>query len=138
MIRGIKTFVCDNCGHKFKGLDIEWNATVFSQPLRCPNCGNEDEEQPWPHNEVTRRLGGEETECDEGCADEERDTTDTPLGFEHTPGGDGIADQAAEVPRQASEERPPHQFTRQPNLLHSRQEQGIECKEQTQADEPGK
>ena len=40
MLRGITTFVCDNCGHKFKGLDIEWNATVFSQPLRCPNCGS--------------------------------------------------------------------------------------------------
>ena len=40
MIRGIKTFVCDNCGHKFKGLDIEWNATAFLQPLRCPNCGS--------------------------------------------------------------------------------------------------
>ena len=24
MLRGITTFVCDNCGHKFKGLDIEW------------------------------------------------------------------------------------------------------------------
>ena len=33
MLRGIKTFVCDNCGHKFKGMDIEWNATIWSQPL---------------------------------------------------------------------------------------------------------
>ena len=39
MLRGIKTFVCDNCGHKFKGMDIEWNATIWSQPLKCPNCG---------------------------------------------------------------------------------------------------
>ena len=31
MLRGIKTFVCDNCGHKFKGMDIEWNATIWSQ-----------------------------------------------------------------------------------------------------------
>ena len=37
MLRGIKTFVCDNCGHKFKGMDIEWNATIWSQPLKCPN-----------------------------------------------------------------------------------------------------
>ena len=40
MLRGIKTFVCDNCGHKFKGMDIEWNATIWSQPLKCPNCGS--------------------------------------------------------------------------------------------------
>ena len=40
MLRGIKTFVCDNCGHEFKGMDIEWNATVLSQPLKCPNCGS--------------------------------------------------------------------------------------------------
>ena len=40
MIRGTKTFVCDDCGHKFKGLDIEWCATALSQPLKCPNCGS--------------------------------------------------------------------------------------------------
>ena len=39
MIRGTKTFVCDDCGHKFKGMDIEWCATALSQPLKCPNCG---------------------------------------------------------------------------------------------------
>ena len=40
MIRGKRRFVCDDCGHKFKGLDIELLATVYSQPLRCPNCGS--------------------------------------------------------------------------------------------------
>lgn len=40
MIRGTKTFVCDDCGHKFKGMDIEWCATALSQPLRCPKCGS--------------------------------------------------------------------------------------------------
>ena len=40
MLRGMRTFVCDNCGHKFKGMDIEWNATAMSQPLRCPKCGS--------------------------------------------------------------------------------------------------
>ena len=40
MLRGMTKFVCDNCGHKFKGGDIEWQATAFSQPLRCPNCGS--------------------------------------------------------------------------------------------------
>jgi DNA-directed RNA polymerase subunit RPC12/RpoP len=40
MLRGTRLFVCDNCGHKFKGMDIEWNATVMSQPQRCPECGS--------------------------------------------------------------------------------------------------
>lgn len=40
MIRGTKTFVCDDCGHKFKGMDIEWCATALSQPMKCPNCGS--------------------------------------------------------------------------------------------------
>ena len=29
MFRGMETFVCDDCGHGFKGMDIEWRATVF-------------------------------------------------------------------------------------------------------------
>lgn len=40
MFRGMTNFVCDNCGHKFKGMDIEWRATVLSQPMKCPNCGS--------------------------------------------------------------------------------------------------
>lgn len=40
MLRGITTFVCDNCGNKFKGMDIEWMATALSQPLKCPQCGS--------------------------------------------------------------------------------------------------
>ena len=40
MFRGMTNFVCDNCGHKFKGMDIEWCATVLSQPMKCPNCGS--------------------------------------------------------------------------------------------------
>lgn len=40
MFRGMTTFVCDNCGHKFKGMDMEWNATVFSIPQKCPECGS--------------------------------------------------------------------------------------------------
>ena len=39
MLRGIATFVCDDCGCKFKGMDIEWNATVLSAPVECPKCG---------------------------------------------------------------------------------------------------
>lgn len=40
MLRGMKTFVCDDCGHKFRGMDMEWNATALSQPLKCPKCGS--------------------------------------------------------------------------------------------------
>lgn len=40
MLRGMITFVCDCCGHKFKGMNFEWNATVMSQPLKCPQCGS--------------------------------------------------------------------------------------------------
>lgn len=40
MFRGMTTFVCDDCGHRFKGMDIEWRASVYSQPLRCPHCGS--------------------------------------------------------------------------------------------------
>ncbi len=40
MLRGITTFVCDDCGHKFKGMDCEWAATAYTYPVRCPNCGS--------------------------------------------------------------------------------------------------
>lgn len=40
MIRGYKKFVCDNCGHKFRALDIEWQATIYSTPQVCPQCGS--------------------------------------------------------------------------------------------------
>ena len=40
MFRGMTNFVCDNCGHRFKGMDIELRATVLSQPMKCPNCGS--------------------------------------------------------------------------------------------------
>lgn len=40
MLRGIKTFVCKDCGHRFKALDMEWNATAASYPVKCPKCGS--------------------------------------------------------------------------------------------------
>ena len=33
MIRGKKKFKCDDCGHVFEALEIEWQATVYSQPM---------------------------------------------------------------------------------------------------------
>lgn len=40
MLRGAKTFVCKDCGHRFKALDMEWNATAASYPVKCPKCGS--------------------------------------------------------------------------------------------------
>lgn len=49
MLRGTRTFICDNCGHKFKGGDFEWNCTAFSVPLKCPKCGSF---HTYPYNSV--------------------------------------------------------------------------------------
>ena len=40
MLRGFTTFKCDKCGNKFKAADIEFLATAFSQPMKCPKCGS--------------------------------------------------------------------------------------------------
>lgn len=39
MLRGIRTFICNDCGYKFQGWDMEWCATAESAPVRCPKCG---------------------------------------------------------------------------------------------------
>lgn len=39
MLRGMRTYVCKDCGHRFKALDMEWNATAASYPVKCPKCG---------------------------------------------------------------------------------------------------
>lgn len=40
MLRGVYKYVCADCGHEFIGADIEWLATVASQPVKCPKCGS--------------------------------------------------------------------------------------------------
>jgi len=40
MIRGKTVFKCDNCGHKFIGIDAELGATVLTAPVKCPKCGS--------------------------------------------------------------------------------------------------
>lgn len=40
MFRGMTKFVCDNCGHKFKGMDCEYCATALTAPVKCPECGS--------------------------------------------------------------------------------------------------
>ena len=39
MFRGFTQFVCDDCGHKFTGPDMEWMCTVYPAPVKCPKCG---------------------------------------------------------------------------------------------------
>ena len=34
------TFKCDVCGHTFRAMDIEWQATAYTMPVLCPNCGS--------------------------------------------------------------------------------------------------
>lgn len=40
MVRGKTIFKCTDCGNHFEDLDIEYCATAFSQPMRCPKCGS--------------------------------------------------------------------------------------------------
>lgn len=40
MIRGTTRFKCNECGNKFTGIDMEWCATVYTVPVRCPQCGS--------------------------------------------------------------------------------------------------
>lgn len=40
MLRGVTTFKCTQCGHTFKAPDIEYMATVYSMPQKCPKCGS--------------------------------------------------------------------------------------------------
>lgn len=38
MNRGKNIFICNDCKKIFAGNDFEYNATIFSQPLKCPKC----------------------------------------------------------------------------------------------------
>ena len=62
MVRGIKTFVCKDCGHKLIGLDIEGNATINSMPVKCPKCGSWHTKSgvypTWLIGEIIRLLRG--------------------------------------------------------------------------------
>ena len=40
MFRGFTQFVCDDCGHKFTGPDMEWMCTAYPAPVKCPKCGS--------------------------------------------------------------------------------------------------
>ena len=40
MYRGMIKFVCDDCGHKFEGMDCEYCASVYTAPVKCPKCGS--------------------------------------------------------------------------------------------------
>lgn len=40
MLRGTTTFSCRECKSTFIGLDCEWNATIYTAPCKCPQCGS--------------------------------------------------------------------------------------------------
>lgn len=40
MFIGMTTFKCDACGHKFTGMAFEWCCTIFTAPVKCPECGS--------------------------------------------------------------------------------------------------
>ena len=40
MLRGKKTFKCDDCSHTFEALDIECQAPAYPQPIPCPKWGS--------------------------------------------------------------------------------------------------
>lgn len=40
MLRGTSIFICDNCEHLFKALDIEYDCMALSAPQECPKCGS--------------------------------------------------------------------------------------------------
>lgn len=40
MLRGITKFVCDDCGHKFIGMDCEFLASILTALAKCPKCGS--------------------------------------------------------------------------------------------------
>lgn len=40
MLRGMITFKCTTCGNKFVAPDIEYAATVYTMPQKCPQCGS--------------------------------------------------------------------------------------------------
>jgi len=40
MLIGTINFKCDDCNNVFVGPNMEWNATVFPAPCKCPKCGS--------------------------------------------------------------------------------------------------
>ena len=40
MLRGVTRFKCDVYGHTLRAMDFEWQATVYTMPVPCPNCGS--------------------------------------------------------------------------------------------------
>lgn len=49
-------FVCDNCKKVFVGLDIEYAATAFSQPLECSKCGSMHTRPPFSSKSFYRKI----------------------------------------------------------------------------------
>lgn len=40
MVSGIAVFKCNDCGKRFIEPAIEWYATAYVAPAKCPKCGS--------------------------------------------------------------------------------------------------
>ncbi|MCH4148050.1 MAG: hypothetical protein LKF33_06445 [Prevotella sp.] len=40
MLRGKIKFQCAECNQTFSALDMEFMATAYSAPVKCPKCGS--------------------------------------------------------------------------------------------------
>lgn len=40
MMFGYRIFICDECKRMFRGPHIEYMASAFSCPWKCPRCGS--------------------------------------------------------------------------------------------------
>lgn len=51
MLRGVCKFRCDECNNTFTAPDIEYAATAYSYPQKCPKCGSR---HTWPQGIMGR------------------------------------------------------------------------------------
>lgn len=58
MVRRVGKYVCKDCGEEFIGMDIEWNCTAASYPVRCPKCGSTHTapKYEFPFGKIIRKL----------------------------------------------------------------------------------
>lgn len=40
MFRGFCQFKCTQCGNKFEAPDVEYMATIYTAPQKCPKCSS--------------------------------------------------------------------------------------------------
>ena len=56
MIRGKIPFRCTDCHKIFIDVDIEWQATALSMPVKCPKCGSKRTLPLWELKAVYKKI----------------------------------------------------------------------------------